>query len=501
MLSGTLSSDPDPKATDSNDYLFGDWSVWLEEAQGRKVAEKFFFDSMNALLGPVAERPAFLKDPKSPRMESALRLLGNLAFKPAWTGFVMRYVRDELLPHVPEEFAAGIIADNFSEQTCSRPLSALLADDKLAEAKSYLDSLQMTEDLATFYCGWSELMVNVVQVLIELPAEKRVVLGLGPDAADLSFGRRLLRGATENWLSGVCEELAPLQSRIEALPQPRQERVLEVIRLFPGVLVESATPEAKAFHAWLMKDKLTKVKDEMERGIAEFLKAAGDGSFESEDDLLSRLKGLLHSMGKEQHPRGREVMLAACKVSAVFGTPGTGGTVLEMMLEQLSDYRELQSRENAPWLTALVAAGLRQGLPPAESYSSSRGNRLSGAGEGLLRGADDSVEGKLDLCMSRLSPFIQPGEARLVILWLLDGLANNDRGNASAGGHAAGIRWVEAQRGKCLNEELRLEMEMALRFLKTRHEGAASRGLMEEAALPVEQQHYLALLRDGSLPA
>jgi len=151
--------------------------------------------------------------------------LGNLAGFEAWTGFVLRYLRDEFLPLAPKELAGSIIEDHFSEQTCSRPLFALLANGKLAEAKAYLDSLPMTEDFETFYGGGGQLMGSVVQSLFEVPPEKLAALGLGANATELTFGRRLLRGAVSGWRTGVCREVASSQSRIESLPPAPRERV------------------------------------------------------------------------------------------------------------------------------------------------------------------------------------------------------------------------------------------------------------------------------------
>ena len=490
-------SHPDPKTADHNDYQFGGWCVWLQEAQGRAAAEKFFHDVMNALLGPTAERAAFFKEMHPARLESAQRLLGNLAGKQAWTGTVLRCVHDEFLPYASKELAESIIADHFSEQTCSRPLSALLANDKLSEAKAYLDSLPMTEDLNSFYGGGGDLMENVSQCLGDSPPKKLAALGLSADATGLTFGRHLLRGAINGGLTGVCQEMAPFQGHIEALPPAQRARVLQAIRGFPGVLMAEATPEARAFHTWLMKEQDAKDNAELEESIAKFLKDAAAGAIESEDALVSRLKVLLHSMAEEQHPRGREVVLAACKLEEGFGTPGTNSALLEMMMEQLSDYRELSSRENGPWLIGLIAAALREGVPPAAAY----GNRKSAFGQALLNSEDDSMEGRLDRCLSRLAPFLQPGGARLVMLPLINSLPGEYNLHMVDRRFAAGLRWAEDQRGKCPHEELRYELEMALRFQMTRWDDSGTRGLTDEATLPAGQRHYLALLRDESLPA
>jgi len=468
-------------------YQFGAWCRLMEEVRGRAAAEKFFHEAANALLGPAAGRPARLKNHEAPELKPLQRMLGSAAFEEAWTGFVMCYVRDEILPYATKEVAAKI-QDDFSAQTYKRPLGRHLEAGGTA-AKTFLDSLPLTADLPGFF-GGGEMVAGVVDVVGQhhFPA-----LGLGGNREELTFGRQFLRAAVEGWVTGVCNEMARWQGRIEALPEPARTRVLEQMRCLKGSPDDGVTAEGRAFYEWLHKDSLAREREEMEKGIEKFLHEAAAGTIGDEEDLVGRVNSLLQTMADVQHPRGREVIARACQSAEALGTDEAGGALLEMLLEDLTD-RESPSPKNAAWLTGLVTEALRRGMPAADIYDW----QLGTSGRGLLPAGIDGISGQLSRFMELVAPVWQPDEARLLTFWLLKELPSV---NESTGKEfAEALRWLETEGRRSPHAELVREMEMALRLHLARSGASPPRGITDEAALPAEQQHYLAVVRDAALP-
>jgi hypothetical protein len=116
----------------------------------------------------------------------------------------------------------------------------------------------------------------------------------------------------------------------------------------------------------------------------------------------------------------------------------------------------------------------------------------------LLRGMD-SIGDQLESFLQLLGPVLQPGEARLVAVWLLHStLAPQDC--------AAGLQWLAENGSRFPWRELVEETEMAFRTWKAAQEwqwdkpGTHARGTVREEEMPPDQRHFLAVLRDSSLP-
>jgi hypothetical protein len=486
---------PDAKGGDHGHFQFGQWCDLLEELQGRAAAEEFFHRVMEALLGPAAERATFFKDALSSRLVTAQRLMGNLALQEKWTGFALRFVRAEFLPYATEDLEGSVMEQHFSEQTISRTLGRLLADEEHARAKAFLDSLPLTEEAAAFFGGSGEMMVNAGNTLGWLPVEKFALLGLAGERGNLTFGRLVLRGVAQGWPHSVWEELAGWEDRLAALPEPQGALVLDLLRDLDRSVSEDDPPPARAFYHWLHRDRLAAEREELERDVSKFLKDAAERRFENDEALVRRAGQMLRVMEPLAHPRGREVVVAAQRALAENAGDRAGSALMEMLLEMAGNYREGWPAGNPAWLASLMVAAIQAGEPAAEAYD----NDFRGLGRMLLTSEDSSVAGRLAVCMERLAPVLQPGEARLLVpslIFELSGLYGY-RDVARLAGD--GVRWAESLSGRRSHEELRLEMEMALRFHQAGWSEVKERRLTDEAALPVEQRHYLTLLRDPAL--
>ncbi len=490
----TYYSNPDPKAKERNEDAFGIWCALLERLEGREAAERFFRDVMERLPGPAAGRAAVFKDASSLPLTTAILLTASLAQQESWTGYVMRWLRAEFIPHASAEVEESM-ADAFGDWTVSAPLFRLTGEGRLPEAKAYLDSLPLTGDLTDFYGVSGDVITYVARALQNLSAEQRGALGLGEDSGNLTFGRRVLRGAAAGWLDGVCRELAGEEDRIEALPEPQGSLVQAQLRGIHSELSADAGREARAFHAWLFRERLAKQREETERGVEDFLKQAANHSFESADALEAELGRLLDGMAEAAHPRGREVIAAAARAFASQELPGEEGALLELLQDHAQDYTGRPPSHALPWFTGLTAEAIRCGEPAAEAYD----NNFGGIGGILLQSVDTSVEGRLSAFMERLGPFLRPGDARLFMMCMMENLSRQYPWQEAEQRCAEGVKWAELQRGVCAFEELRLEMEMALRFHLSTCAATEARAAADESSLPVEQRHYLTMLRDASL--
>jgi len=492
-------SRPDPKAGESGHYQFGQCCALLEELRGRADAETFFHEVMAALLGPAAERAAFFEDSKSPRIITAQRLMGNLALQAKWTGFALRFARVEFLPYARADLDHSLLNRHFSEQTIMIPLYALLSAGDYAGAKVFLDSLPLTEDLAAFFGGSGEMLQQAGRAFQGMPVEKFAELGLGGNGAGLTFGRLVVRGMADAWPKNFYEEMAGWEERIAAQPEPQRSLVMDLLRDAGGTPGDSASPGARAFYQWLHQERLAEGKVELERDVKKFHEDAAQRKFESDETLLRRLTRILSRMERGNLSGVRELM-AAARGTLTERAPGqTESALMELLTEQLGNQRDGWFEGDAAWMATLLADALLHGEPAAAAYE----NDLGHLGRLLQSGDDTSVEARLTACMDRLAPVLQRGEARLLMLWVAGELPDNYGYRHLERVFGDGVRWAESQRGKGAHEELRLEMEMALRFhlavWNTAEAGA--RGITDEAALPVEQRHYLALLRDAALPA
>jgi len=488
---------PDAKGSDHGHFQFGQWCVLLEELQGRVAAETFFHTAMQALLGPAAERAAFFKDALSSRLVAAQRLMGNLAFQEQWTGFALRFVRAEFLPYAPAELKHSVMDQHFSEQTIARTLGRLLGeeDQDHARAKAFLDSLPLTEEAAAFFGGSGEMLVNAGNALGWVPREKFAALGLAGDRGSLTFGRLVLRGVAQGWPHSVWEELAGWEDRLAALPEPQGSLVLGLLRGLDINVSADTPPGARAFYHWLHRDRLAAEREDLERDVAKFLKDAAERRFESDEALVRRAGQILRVMEPLAHPRGREVLFAAHRALAENAGDRGESALMAMLLEMARNYRDGWPAGNPAWLTALLVAAIKAGESAAEAYD----NDFRGLGRMLLASEDTSVEGRLAACLERLAPVLQAGEAGLIVQSVTSELPGFYGYRDLERRFGAGLAWVESLRGHCSHEELRLEMEMALRFHRAAWQERKERRVTDEAALPVEQRHYLALLRDPSL--
>ncbi|HWB03902.1 MAG TPA: hypothetical protein VG796_12820 [Verrucomicrobiales bacterium] len=465
------------------------WGQLIEKIQGRAAAEAFIRAALDALLGPIAERPDSLKNGSgNQRPELLKRILFPLIDAKEWIAFAMRYLRDEVLPYLPEN-SAGLFdsrQDYIIEPV--RQLTAFLEKDDLKGARAWLDSLPVTEDLPGFY-GGSGIMMTLANTLARVPDAKLDALGFGGDRSKLTFGRQALLAA-RSWYDGYCDALSGWQSRLEALPEPHKRRILTDLRSFEGSLDEDTDPGSLAFYEWLCGESIARGKEETKFSVEKFFKDADANAFADAGALDREVRTLLFRMARELHPRGREVIRRSCRMLAAFGDDKAQDDLVKIAVNLVANPQPQLSPRQVAWLTGVLAEALHESGAGSEFYKYWRSN----TGATLLDGPNGSIADRLENFVTLLGPVLHPGEARLLVLWLL-----NDR-TLTRKDLADGLGWISKNGRRFPWRELVLEMETALRFLKASDGGTGRRNVLDEAKIPAEQRHYLEILRDASLP-
>lgn len=467
---------------------FSSWCVHLSTAKGQPEAGEFFQSVLTELAGPREGRAERMKSSDFEAPFAVIQtLLEGTSSAEGWAPATLRWVRDELQPFLPAE-KLNELEGALSDSAVSGPLTLALSRKDHAAARTLLDSVTLTGDLAGFY-GGGDIALDAAGALrsqLNDPA-MREALGFGGDPASLTFGRLYLLSIAQGWVTGMCEALAPWRARIEALPEPSRSRVLEQLRRVKGMISDTITPAGREFHAWLYAEDLKKQQESLDTLVKDFLRDAADGSIPDGDELSSRFSPLLQQMVQTLDPRGREVMLAAAKAAKAMNDDAAGGQLVETVMEYLSDYRERPSPRSAAWLLSLLATALQQGMAPGDLYDWELGH----AAQGIFGGEDDSAAGSLSRMAALLAPALQPGEARLIMPWVLSRLAGDLGDSATA--FREGFAWIKGPGQAIPNKELLTEMEMALQLQAPADDDAPA------APLPPAQQHYLTLLRDASL--
>jgi hypothetical protein len=479
LCSGTETKDLEPVA-----WQFPLWCQLLEKSQNRTAAETFIRAALDTLLGPASERAGLLKDESATSKPGLLhRILCSLMDEEQWLAFAMRYLRDEVLPYVNDESSARFSMRQDYDSPPGRHLTAMLEKGNLKGARAWLDSLPVTEDLPGFY-GGGYLMNSVFQTLGRQSAAKLEALGLGGDPSKLTFGRQVLLAARGQY-AGVCNALAGWQSRLDALPEPHRRRVLSDLREILGTLPEDAPAAARRFHEWLQKGTIAREKAETEASLEKFLKNADAGTFADAEALNDTLRPLFYHMASDQHPRGRELVRRGCRLMMAFGDHESQDRTVENVVNLMRVGQNPLSPRQVAWAAGILAEALRAPGAAGEFYKTWRG----GAGRILLGEPDRRIGDRLEDFVKLLGPVLQPGDARLVVLWLLydDSVSKRD--------YAGGLRWVEENGNRFPWPELIHEIKTALRLLNSSDETKKSGG-----GLSGEEKHYLEILRDASLP-
>lgn len=462
---------------------FGAWCALLEQLGGRAAAEAFFLQALNEVAGPADKRASvFGTDKMTPQAETLQTLLSRAIIVEAWTGPVLRWVRDELMPFAAPEVITEI-EDSFSDSTLSSAISMALRRNGPSAVGTMLAALPVSEDATTFY-GGGKLLLDAALQLRALPPDGLASTGFGGDRNALTFGRQFILGVSREWTTGMCNQMAPWQGRIEALPEPQRGRVLHLMRRVNGILSANITPAGAAFHNWLFSESLTKSRKELDQSIAAFLKDAEEGAIPDADELSSRIANILHGMADSRDARGRQVIAAACRVEQGFNDGSTASGVIEALMEYLSDYRDRPTPRNSAWVLALMAEALRAGAAPGDIYDWQLGNGASG----VMNDDDDSVSGGLTRLVELMGPLLKPGEARLFMAWTVRSLGN---GNSTARNEAEALQWIASEGSKSPHGELIRELDMALQYVTAKDSASTP---------PAVRDHFLALLRDTSLP-
>lgn len=424
--------------------------------------------------------------------------------EPALLFPALRVWDEEFMACVPAE-VRGKIWERFRDRC--RP--ALVSLGKLiegADTDAILKFLKQSPFLgaaATFrsYGGEEGIYDQMVDVLLTAPPQVQMQLGFSGSAETMSFGESLLTAAiSEDRETVIPNTMARWREAVIALPPAQQEDVVTLLQTWIANSGESGlSKEGAAFANWIEN-----YGEEEEDGADEVISAFFDpknvrqlragGSW----TMGSAVEDLLEKIIEANSPRLWEVVITLRDHPALQST-SAGEHLLAEGLGRLTTGQFTAAQQRLLPAGIIIHAAAAPGSRPMPVTDALLSMLDSAGREMMIRGQRDPGA-RARRFVEIFARIVREGEAPLLLPVLAGALSGVEEKDCDTV-----LTWAEGPGSALERQDIVQEIAAAARFMKdaraaAREEGPRRyTGAAEEAGLSPDQQHYLAVLQDGSL--
>ncbi len=448
----------------------------------------------------------------APPALEAMELLKRLIAIPATAFVALDAVHDSIIPLLPSDTASALTSQLDLRNAPYTGHAFFLNPE---HTRQFFTGSPLVAEVEQFrsYGGAGGLFFSVAGALYEMGFEERKPALEVLRSLPAAFGRdMLIAAASDRWNAGVLNVAAEHMAAIQSLSAPAQAELADLLAaLASGRELLHLTDAGQSLMTWVSGQQSLMISEEMAKRIEQFVSAgsAGGRGVLSRQDPVEMAAPLLEAAIKGMSPRAYDVVrrvsvlsprpsVAQRMGSLLAGYDGefspawvdSGATPADAMPPLPPD----RAAFRLGLLTDTLAAGdkraplfiepLRIALPRTVRWIS---NKFSG-----------TPEEQLTALTTALAAPVKEGEACVLLEAFPLPVTRSDTPESRAALRAAAIAWADGAGKSLPRQDIVREIAAAARLEEFMERQPHAAGLSDETALPPEQAHYLAVMRDES---